>query len=207
MKLKIQIIVVVVLVATIVTLSSLYKRERTERIRTEGNQTVLLDSIQHYTTQTGKNAVTIGTLNLKVNELKTFRTDDAQTIKDLNLKIKRVQSISNTATKTSTKIKTVFKDRIVEVKVLGTNILKRDTLRCLEYVTPYLTIEGCINQHSEFEGLIVSRDTLKQIIHRIPKKFLFIKFGTKAIRQEVFSMNPDTYIDFAEYIELKKRRK
>lgn len=207
MKLKIQIITLVVLLVIIASLYFLWQKEREERIRTKGNQTVLLDSIHNYTTQAGKNAATIGTLNLKVKELKTFRANDMETIKSLNLKLKRVQSISNTATKTRTKIKTVFKDRVVEVEIPGESTTARDTLRCLEYVTPYLTIEGCINTHSEFEGMIISRDTLKQIVHRIPKKFLFVKFGTKAIRQEVFSMNPDTFIDFAEYIELKKRRK
>ncbi|WP_353739197.1 DUF6549 family protein, partial [Muribaculum intestinale] len=51
---------------------------------------------------------------------------------------------------------------------------------------------------------VVSCDTIKQIIHRVPKKFWFIKWGCKAIRQEVVSTNPHTKITYTEYIELKK---
>ena len=46
-------------------------------------------------------------------------------------------------------------------------------------------------------------DTIKQIVHRVPKKFLFIKYGTKGIKQEVVSKNPHTKIVFTEYRELK----
>ena len=52
--------------------------------------------------------------------------------------------------------------------------------------------------------IVQSRDTLVQIVHRVPKRFLFFRFGTKAIRQEVVSMNPHTKVAYADYIELKK---
>ena len=50
-------------------------------------------------------------------------------------------------------------------------------------------------------------DTLHQVIHRVPRKFLFIPYGTKAIRQEVWSSNPNTELVYTEYIELPKRRR
>ena len=58
-----------------------------------------------------------------------------------------------------------------------------------------------------FSAKIESVDTLQQVVHRIPKKFLFIKWGTKAIRQEVVSSNPHSKIVYTEYIELKGRKK
>ena len=48
-----------------------------------------------------------------------------------------------------------------------------------------------------------SVDTLHQVIHRVPRKFLFFRFGTKGIRQEVWSSNPHTRLVYSEYIELK----
>jgi hypothetical protein len=50
-------------------------------------------------------------------------------------------------------------------------------------------------------------DTLHQVIHRVPRKFLFIPYGTKAIRQEVWTSNPNTELVYTEYIELSRRRK
>ncbi|WP_350308236.1 DUF6549 family protein [Gabonibacter massiliensis] len=49
-----------------------------------------------------------------------------------------------------------------------------------------------------------SRDTLVQIVYRVPRKFLFIRWGTKAIRQEVISKNPYSKITYSRYIELRK---
>ena len=54
---------------------------------------------------------------------------------------------------------------------------------------------------------VVSVDTLQQIVHRVPRRFLFIRWGTKAIRQEVVSSNPHTNIVYTEYIELKRKKR
>jgi hypothetical protein len=58
---------------------------------------------------------------------------------------------------------------------------------------------GCL------ESRIARRDTLVQLVHRVPRKFLFIPFGTKAIRQEVTTKNPHTEITYTEYIVLRRR--
>jgi hypothetical protein len=66
----------------------------------------------------------------------------------------------------------------------------------------YLTFSGCaFNDSANFT--IKSTDTLIQVVHRIPKRFLFFKFGTKAIRQEIVSRNPHSEIVYTEHIELK----
>ena len=51
---------------------------------------------------------------------------------------------------------------------------------------------------------IESVDTLRQIVHRVPRRFLFIRFGTKAVRQEIVSSNPHTRIVYAEYVRFVK---
>ena len=56
-----------------------------------------------------------------------------------------------------------------------------------------------------FGGLPVeSVDTLRQVVHRVPRRFLFIRFGTKAVRQEIVSSNPHTRIVYAEYVRFAK---
>lgn len=69
--------------------------------------------------------------------------------------------------------------------------------------TPWIHIEGEVRR----DTLLLdyhSIDTLHQIVHRVPRKFLFLRFGTKAIRQEIVSSNPHTKIVYSEYIELRR---
>ena len=47
-------------------------------------------------------------------------------------------------------------------------------------------------------------DTLRQIVYRIPRRFLFIRWGTKALRQRIVSTNPHTRIVAAEYVRIEK---
>ena len=47
-------------------------------------------------------------------------------------------------------------------------------------------------------------DTLRQVVHRIPRRFLFIRWGTKALRQEIVSTNPHTRIVYAEYVKIER---
>jgi len=54
---------------------------------------------------------------------------------------------------------------------------------------------------------VTSTDTLRQIVHRVPRRFLFIRWGTKAIRQEIVSTNPHTRIVYTEYIDMRRKRK
>lgn len=51
---------------------------------------------------------------------------------------------------------------------------------------------------------IRSIDTLRQVVHRIPRRFLFIRWGTKALRQEIVSTNPHTRIVHAEYVKIER---
>jgi hypothetical protein len=75
-------------------------------------------------------------------------------------------------------------------------------LKCIDFDNHYVRISGC-EHNGLFNGNIHTVDTLVQVVHRVPRKFWFIKWGTKAIRQEVVSKNPFSKVVFTEYIELK----
>ncbi|MDH6308056.1 uncharacterized protein YoxC [Dysgonomonas sp. PFB1-18] len=171
-------------------------RTKTEKKRLSSNQEALLSDIEFYKTEAGDNAASVQRLELSKSELEKHCEDLTQTVKDLNLKVKRIQAASTTVTKTEYKIQTVVKDSIIyrDVPVIVQSIVYKD---------PWIDIDGVIDS-SMFSGNISTRDTLVQVIHRVPKKFWFIKYGTKAIKQEVVSKNPHSNIVFTEYIELKK---
>lgn len=193
---KISIYLIGILSLAVVTLYWQLDKTITEKQRLSNNQEALLSDVDHYKTESGKNAASVQKLELTKSELEKYNVDLKETISDLNLKINRIQAAATTATQSNYKIKTVVKDSIVY----------RDMpvkLQHIDFRDPYIDLTGTIDSGT-FSGDITTRDTLVQIIHRVPKKFLFIKYGTKAIRQEVVSKNPYSKIVYTEYIELKK---
>lgn len=171
-----------------------------EKNRLKSNQTALLDSVATYHTKTGKLAASCQALELTNQELKESRADLEQTVKDLGVKLKRAEAIAKTATETKLDVKTEIRDSIVY----------RDTalvrLQSITWADPWITVRGEI-ENRRVSLAVQSRDTLTQVIHRVPKRFLGIPYGCKAIRQEIRSSNPHTIITYTEYIELPKNRK
>lgn len=186
------------LLVAVMALSWLYKTEKQEKKRLANNQEALLTDMETYKTEAGKNAASVLRLELSKSELEKYNKDLTQTVSDLKIKISRIQSASTTATSTDYSITTPVRDSIVY-----RDRLIPDTLKRITYNDAWLGLDGTI-QKGIFSGNIQSRDTLVQIVHRIPKKFLFFKWGTKAIRQEVTTKNPHSKIVYTQYIELKR---
>jgi hypothetical protein len=89
-----------------------------------------------------------------------------------------------------------------------TVIIKRfaaDTLSLFSWSDKWVAIEGVVQKGSVVCS-VQSVDTIRQVVHRVPRRFLFFRYGTKGIRQEVTSSNPHSTIIYTEYIELPKRR-
>lgn len=187
----------VILILMVIALFSLYKKERVERKRFETNQEVLLKDVRYYKSKDSLNAASVGKMTVAIKELKESNMGLENTVSDLNLKLRRVESISQTGTETKYEVKTIIKDSLVYIEG------KPVTLKCVDFKNDWLTVTGCEN-NGVFDGFIESRDTLIHIAHRVPRKFLFIKYGTKGINLDVVSKNPYTKISYLKYIELKK---
>lgn len=193
---KILIYLSIALIIAVSILGYCYKNERAEKTRLKANQEALLSKAEYYRTESGKSAASVQKLELSKSELETYCKDLNKTIGELNIKVKRVQSASTTATSSEYNIQTIVKDTTIYRD-------KEVTIQNLTYKDPWIDLSGTI-ENKIFTGQINTRDTLVQVVHRIPKQFLFFKWGTKAIRQEVISKNPHSKIVFTEYIELKK---
>ena len=196
-RLLFEIIVIGGLVLSISILWKGYQREHSERNRLESNQSVLMSSLENYRISDSLNAARVDALNLTVSEFKKGFSELEGLLKEMHIKVKRLESVAITGTNTSYYITTPVRDSLVFVPV-------PDTLHAIRYKDAWLSLSGYI-KNREFVGSIESRDTLVQVVHRVPKRFLFIKYGTKGIRQEIVSKNPHTTINYAKYIELKKR--
>lgn len=192
---KYLLFVIIILTGSLFVSVKSCQEVREDRNRLSDNQRSLMSDVEFYRTKDSLSAASVERLTLSNREFNQYCDDLEKQVKDLNLKVRRLQSVSQTAIETKYVIKTVTRDSIIPGRM--------DTLRCIDFRNDYLTFSGCVNREY-FSGLIESRDTLVQIVHRVPRKFLFFRWGTKAIRQEVISKNPYSSIVYSEYIELKK---
>lgn len=186
----------IVLVISVLILSFFLNNTREEKKRLTNNQESLLSDIEYYKTESGKNAASVQKLVLTKSELEKHCKDLTQTVKDLGIKVKRLQSATTTVTKTEIEIRTVVRDSIVY----------RDRpviLKTINWKDPWIKLNGVLDG-DDFSAKIQSIDSLSHVAHRVPKKFLFFRFGTKAVRLEVVNKNPHNQIVYTEYIEVRK---
>lgn len=184
-------------IMTIVVLSIAVRNLSGEKERLAANQAALLADVEYYKTENGRNAASVQELTLTYDELKRNYDDVCKTAKELGIKVKRMESAATTATETDMNVTVPVHDTIVyvrDVPVPATAFTWRDS---------WTDVVGCIRRDS-VDLNVQTRDTLVQIVHREPHRFWFIKWGCKAIRQEIVSKNPHTKITYSEYIELKK---
>lgn len=187
------------MVALVCLCSALYlrcKALQTDNDRLTANQTALMQEAAYYETEAGKSAASVQKLELTISELKAEYKQVCRKAEELGVKVKRLQSAMATATKTEVKVITQVRDSIVYRDGAV------DTLKAFGWQDAWVNVLG------ELKGRdvsldVVSQDTLIQIVHRVPKRFLFFRWGTKAIRQEITSTNPHTKITYTKYIELK----
>lgn len=181
---------------------------RNENNRLKNNQTALAQKIEHYKSALGEEVASAHILRLKCGEYEDLRKADAERIKSLGIKIRRLESAAKSIATTEVDAHTRIRDTIVlrDTIRLYDTVRYTDTLRRFRWNDPWVEIEGEIDG-DDVHCNIHSIDTLHQIVHRIPRRFLFIRYGTKAIRQDIFSTNPHTRIAYTEYVEFERRRR
>lgn len=201
--------------------------ERSERRRVQSNNEVLTDSVEFYRTASGKHAASRQVLELRTGELERYNKQLGATVRELRIKVRRLEAAATTATRTEVQITAPLEPagpqltawdkygagvrRIADsVKAAldrkFSGLLKVPEAKVFRWSDRHVSVDGVIRDDSA-SCRVVSVDTLQQIVHRVPRRFLFIRWGTKAIRQEVVSSNPHTNIVYTEYIELKRKKR
>lgn len=202
---KYLIIICVALLAAVGTLASMLATEKTENKRLAKNQEALLAECTEYQSESERNAMSTMELQLKYDELTEYYNDIVGKAADLKLQVKRLQSASDTGTKTDVNIQTALKDSIIYRDRILTDTLYKYiyTIKAFNWSDPWITCNGSIYNDS-IQMNIASTDTITQFVHRIPKKWWFFRWGTKAIKQDIVCSNPHTKLTYTKYIELKK---
>jgi Family of unknown function (DUF6549) len=189
-------------------LFKMYRSEKKERQRVEFNQDALLQKEQERYTAiiNGKDSINVlstSQLRLTKREAKENRDSLVGIIKDLHIRLNRVQSVTTSTTSVDVNFDAPIVDRPVLITKHDTTYI--DTMKCIEYKDAYNLFSGCIDGDTLRNARIKTVIPLTQVIHRVPKFeiFGFIKIGTKGIKQEMFCDNPHATIEYSESISFK----
>lgn len=192
-----KILVPIICVLAIILAFLMFLREHNEKERYKANQTALLSDVAYYKTENERNVASVRALTLTKNEIETYNKNLAERCDELEISLRRLISANITNMQTDYHLVGELRDSLV----LRYNTI--DTLRCMDYDDSYLTFSACVDSGGMYVADIISRDTVTAIVHRIPRRFLFFKFGTKEVRQEVYCANPRTQIITTQYVEKK----
>ena len=110
-----------------------------------------------------------------------------KTIDALNIKYKRLLKVNQTITQEN-------QDLLLN-KTIDTLILKDTIVKTVSasYRSPYLDLD-IYDLGNQYQVKYESRDTIDQILENIPKKFLFIRYGTKGFKTTYVNRNPNAKI-------------
>lgn len=193
-KLSIILTIAVVALGSALSLSADYGiKKNADCKRLESNQYALTDQIETFRIRDSLNGASIRSLTLREDEFKSHFASLNALVRELGIKVKHIENISENSTKSEYRIDTEVRQSVISDRSVQT----------IDYRDPYLSLSGAISE-GRFRGNIECRDTLTQIVHRIPRKFLFIRWGTKELRQQIVSSNPHTQITYSRNIRITK---
>lgn len=178
-----------------------WHRAHQAETRLSANQQALHTLLDNRQQQLDTCHASIEALRLNCHELKQLRQADADTIRRLGIRLRRLQAAARQVTTTRLDLHMPLRDTVRIVRRDTLSLL--DTLRHFTWRDPWVCIQGAIHRDSVHCHL-QSTDTLRQLLHRVPRRFLFFRWGTKAVRQELYSSNPHTRIVYADYLLIER---
>lgn len=192
-------VAIAILVALVISSGAVVNLVR-ENERLRRNEHALMQGVELYRTESGRSVAAVEALQLELSEFRAQHERDAEEIASLGIRLRRAESYAKSVSVTT----------LADTVVVRDTIVVHDTLaipaRYFAASDTWSRVEGVLFGDS-LSYAVHAIDTLHQVIHRVPRRFLFIPYGTKAIRQEVWSSNPNTELVYTEYIELPKRKK
>lgn len=201
MKTKLYIAAAVVLVALVALCGGLLRKVKqleTERDRYKGNTTALLSDMKRMQIDSTTYAVDLHTLRLNIDEYKRFRADDAELIKKLNIRIKSLETAARHQLAVDAPIRAEVTDTVVIRDTVPLRIQK------IEMNTPHLQVSGII-ENNLLTGRIQLPVTLNQFVWIEHKhRFLWWRWGVKAVHQTITADNPYVQITYSEMIQIQK---
>ena len=182
--------------ALLLLVGSNRQRLRSENQRLNQNIVALTSDVELYRTRSGESAAEVRSLRLRQSELE--QTNEALTdqIGQLKIRLRHINSLATAATQTVVEFSTQIPDTVLRRPVV-------DTIRLPLYTDTWNSVQATLIG-DRIEGRFSSVDTLHQVVYRVPHCFLFIRYGTKELRQVITSSNPSTRLVYSSHITIER---
>lgn len=201
-KILIPAAVFLLLAGTVVIQHKWLAAARREVRGLEAGVVALMDTARSYRVRDSLWAAWTAVLELRAADYARLRAEDARLLADLRIRLRRAESVAKSATETRLHWALPLRDTVIVAAATPASAPSSDTARRFDYRTPHVELTGVVRADT-VEVSLLCRDTLRQIVHRVPRRLWFIRYGTRAIRQEVVSSNPHTRVTYTEYIEIR----
>ncbi len=214
---------------TLLNERQLWAQERAEYAQREvaaaGEQQTLMAQVEHFRTLSGRNGASVDALRLRTAELERLRAADAELIRSLRLSLRRTELITSSTVEGNIDFSSPLTDTLsplpspsdtLTIHPVGSDTAQTlaidhstasqgssesQSARRFEWNDPWTQVTGLIVGDS-VSCTLHTTDTIHQVIHRVPRRFLFLRFGTRALRQEIISSNPHNQIVYSEIIKV-----
>ena len=172
------------------------QRLRSENQRLNQNIATLTSDVELYRTRSGESAAEVRSLRLRQSELEQTNEALSDQIGQLKIRLRHVNSLATAATQTVVEFSTQIPDTVLRHPVV-------DTIRLPLYTDTWNSVQATLIG-DRIEGRFSSVDTLHQVVYRVPHRFLFIRYGTKELRQVITSSNPSTRLVYSSHITIER---
>lgn len=172
---------------------------RSENQRLTQNITTLTSDIELYRTRSGESAAEVRSLRLRQSELEQTNAHLSDQIRKLKIRLRQINSLATAATQTEVGFSSRIPDSVLRRPIV-------DTIRLPLYADRWNSLQTTLIG-DRIEGRFTSIDTLRQVVYRVPHRFLFIRYGTKELRQVITSSNPSTRLVYSSHITIERGRK
>lgn len=176
-------------------------RYRTENRRLKQNQHALATCTEQFRTRLGEQAAEVQVLRLRTAEFRELRAADAERIRSLGIRLRRAEAAAKAVAATRIEARAPLRDTVILHR--RDTLVVHDTVRLFRWRDTWVSVEGTLLDDS-VHCRVESIDTLRQTVYRVPRRFLFFRWGTKALRQQISSTNPHTRIVATEYVRIEK---
>ncbi len=169
-----------------------------ERDKYKENTSALLSDIKRMRIDSTTTAVDVKVLKLSLDGYKHYRAEDAKQIEKLGVKLRDLQ----TAAKHNLEVNAAIQAELQDSSIIRDTVVVQ--VKKIEMNTLYLKVNGII-ENNQLSGNIYLPVNLHQAIWIEPKhRFLWWKWGVKAVHQTISNDNPYVEIKYSEVVEIFK---
>jgi len=186
---------------------------KADRDRLRNNQSLLLHNgnVEISETASGRSRASVPALNLRPSEFRRSGDSLLKVAKSAGIKPSRISDAATAATVTRANIvvpvhvasATISPDSLAIASPLPVGKGQGERLLPFSWSDPWLSLSGTVSDSLVHCSVSVS-DTLDIIVHRVPHRFLFFRFGCREVRMDIISRNPHTRLIYARYYKLVK---